>query len=302
MSNALMTARDAFLSRFPEGRIELNGRDWGLIDTGGAGEVFLFLPGTLGRADVFFQQIEALVAHRRVLAVSYPSSGSVAEWSASLLALLDAKGVDKVALLGSSLGGFLAQFFAAENPDRVTHLFAANTLHSVEGIETRPPYSSDLWAAPIEELRAGFAMGMNAWKAAHPDHAEMVDFLMTEAAGRISQGKGGHAVGQEPGRHHAISETLLNQDGIQHAKACAALRLRNQNSVQRQSANLFSQTGCCGGIVLRDLTDQIERYAVRHQTPDGFLQQDLIFGQSKFHGSSSLPALARAACQARVRK
>lgn len=192
MTNALMTARDAFLSRFPEERMDINGRDWGLIDTGvrdggGAGEVFLFLPGTLGRADVFFQQIEALSPHRQVLAVSYPSSGSVADWSASLLSLLDAKGVQKVALLGSSLGGFLAQYFAAENPDRVTHLFAANTLHSVEGIDTRPPYASDLWAAPIEELRAGFAMGMNAWKQVHPDHAEMVDFLMTEAAGRIPE-------------------------------------------------------------------------------------------------------------------
>ncbi|WP_417588157.1 alpha/beta fold hydrolase [Pararhodobacter oceanensis] len=191
MSNALMTARDAFLAQHPETRVNLDGRDWGLIDTresaGKDADVFLFLPGTLGRADVFFHQIEALAPHRRVLAVSYPSSGGVREWAAGLTTLLDQLGIAQVALLGSSLGGYLAQYFAAKDPARVTHLFAANTLHSVEGADQRPPYSSDLWAAPIDELRAGFAMGMNAWKAAHPDHAEMVDFLLTEAAGRIPE-------------------------------------------------------------------------------------------------------------------
>lgn len=187
MTNALMTARDAFLARHPETRVTLDARDWGMIDTGGDGTAFLFLPGTLGRADVFFQQIATLATHRRVIAVSYPASGGVPDWAASLTKLLDLKGITKVAMLGSSLGGYVAQYFAATQPDRVSHLFAANTLHTVADASQRPPYSSDLWAAPIEELRAGFALAMNTWKAAHPDHAEMVDFLMAEAAGRIPE-------------------------------------------------------------------------------------------------------------------
>jgi len=194
MTNALMQARDAFLSRFPEEMITLDGRDWGLIDTGpagsgGDGPAFLFLPGTLGRADVFFAQIEALAPHVRVLAVSYPDSGGVPEWAASLPELLDLRRIGQTAVLGSSLGGFLAQYFAASRPELVTHLFAGNTLHSVEGIDQRPPYSSDLWAAPIGELRAGFGAGMNAWKAAFPQHADMVDFLLAEAGGRILEGE-----------------------------------------------------------------------------------------------------------------
>ncbi|MBN8293574.1 alpha/beta hydrolase [Rhodobacter sp. NTK016B] len=195
MSNSLMAARDAFLSRFPEQRIEIDGRSWGLIDTGipggetamTDGPCFLFLPGTLGRADVFFRQIEAMAPHMRVIAVSYPESGGVVEWAADLTELMERLRVGQTAVLGSSLGGYLAQYFAAERPDLVTHLFAANTLHSVEGIDQRPPYSSDLWNAPIAELRAGFAAGMNAWRAAHPEHAEMVDFLLAEADGRIPE-------------------------------------------------------------------------------------------------------------------
>lgn len=189
MTNSLMLARDAFLSHYPEKQIVLDGRDWGLIDTapGTDGEkpAFLFLPGTLGRADVFFHQIAALAPQFRVLSVSYPDTGGVPEWAASLPGLLAAQGIARTAVLGSSLGGYLAQYFAGTRPDLVTHLFAANTLHSVAEAAQRPPYSSDLWKAPIEELRQGFALGMNAWKAVHPDHAEMVDFLLTEAGGRI---------------------------------------------------------------------------------------------------------------------
>ncbi len=189
MTNALMTARDAFLIRHPESRVTLDGRDWGVIDTGGSGPAFVFLPGTLGRADVFFAQIAALARYRRVLAVSYPDSGGVPEWSPSLTGLLDARGIDQTAVLGSSLGGYLAQYFAATQPGRVSHLFAANTLHDTALARSRPPYSSDLWAAPIEELRAGFALSMNALKAAHPELTDMVDFLLAEAGGRILEGE-----------------------------------------------------------------------------------------------------------------
>ena len=138
MTNALMSARDAFLTRHPETRITLQGRDWGLIDTGGDREALLFLPGTLGRADVFFRQIEALAPHRRVLAVSYPASGGVVEWAQSLGVLLDRLGIARVAVLGSSLGGYLAQYFAATQPARVSHLFAANTLDGVCLLYTYP--------------------------------------------------------------------------------------------------------------------------------------------------------------------
>lgn len=189
MTNTLMQARDAFLARHPEVRVPVNGRDWGLIDTGGDAPAFLFLPGTLGRADIFFQQIDALAPHLRVLAVSYPADGGVPEWTEGLIALLDSLALAQVAVLGSSLGGYLAQYFAGHHPGRVSHLFAANTLHSVAGVAQRPPYASDLWHAPISELRAGFAQAMQAWGSAHPEQGDMVDFLMAEAAGRIPEGE-----------------------------------------------------------------------------------------------------------------
>ena len=189
MTNPLIAARDAFATQNPETRITLNGRDWGVTDTGSGSQTLLLIPGTLGRGDIFWQQIEALAPRLRILAVSYPDAGGIADWCADMLTLLDEKGVTQAAVLGSSLGGYLAQTIAGAAPARVSHLFAANTLHSVQGLETRPPYSADLANAPIETLRAGFTIAMQAWGESHPDQADLVEFLLAEVGGRITEGE-----------------------------------------------------------------------------------------------------------------
>lgn len=186
MTNALIAARDAFATAHPETRIDLNGRDWGLREVG-AGPALILIPGTLGRGDIFWQQIAALSDRLRIVTLSYPATGGIAAWSADLATLCDRLGIGSAAVLGSSLGGYLAQYFAAEHPGRVSHLIAANTLHSARGLDQRPPYMFDLDATPIGELRGGFAAGLSAWAQAHPDQADLVDLLMGEVNGRIPE-------------------------------------------------------------------------------------------------------------------
>ena len=187
MANRLIEARNRFAVRRPEQRILISGREWGYMAAGEAGPALLLIPGTLGRGDIFWQQIEALEGGARVVAVTYPRSGGVAEWASDLAELCGTLGFDHVTVLGSSLGGYLAQYFAAAYPHMVERLIAANTLHSVAGIAARPPYSSDLDKAPIEELRTGFGRGLSVWQDAHPEQAELVDLLMAEVGGRIPE-------------------------------------------------------------------------------------------------------------------
>ena len=186
MTNPLIDNRDTFAALHPEQRIDLNGREWGLIDVG-SGSVLLLIPGTLGRGDIFWQQITSLQDRVRILAVTYPATGGVADWSGDLVTLLDQLGVERAAVLGSSLGGYLAQHLAADAPDRVTKLIGANTLCSVRGLDQRMPYALDLMNAPIADLRAGFGQGLGAWAAAHPDQADLVALLMAEVNGRIPE-------------------------------------------------------------------------------------------------------------------
>ena len=187
MANSLIEDRDRFTARHPEQRTLISGREWGYVAVGDAGPALLLIPGTLGRGDVFWQQIQALGGRARIVAVTYPSSGGIAEWASDLAELCGRFGLEHVTALGSSLGGYLAQYFAAAYPHIAERLIAANTLHSVAGIAARPPYSSDLDNAPIEELRAGFGRGLGAWRDAHPEQAELVDLLMAEVGGRIPE-------------------------------------------------------------------------------------------------------------------
>jgi maspardin len=187
MANRLIEARDRFAVRHPEQRTLIGGREWGYVAAGEAGPALLLIPGTLGRGDIFWQQIEALEDCARIVAVTYPRNGGVAEWAGDLAELCGRLGLGRVTVLGSSLGGYLAQYFAAAYPHMVERLIAANTLHSVAGIAARPPYSSDLDNAPIDELRAGFGRGLNAWRDAQPEQAELVDLLLAEVGGRIPE-------------------------------------------------------------------------------------------------------------------
>lgn len=184
MTNSLIAARDRFSAAHPEARIDLNGRDWGVRDVG-RGPDLLLIPGTLGRGDIFWNQIEALSDRLRIVAVSYPDTGGVADWAQDMVTLMDRLKIDTACVLGSSLGGYVAQYIAGHHPERMSRLVAANTLHSVVGLSERMPYALDLAAAPIDDLRAGFSTGLGAWADAHPDQRELVDLLLGESGGRI---------------------------------------------------------------------------------------------------------------------
>jgi len=185
--NSLIKSRDRFSESHPEERIIINGREWGIVRAGKNGPGLLLIPGTLGRADIFWQQIEALEDRARIVAVCYPATGGVTDWSDDLAALCGKQGLSEVTVLGSSLGGYLAQYFAAAHPELVIRLIGANTLASVAEIRTRPPYSADLDNAPIEELRAGFGGGLKTWAQTHPEQTELVELLLAEVGGRIPE-------------------------------------------------------------------------------------------------------------------
>jgi len=189
MTNGLIAARDRFCESHTEERVTISGREWGVMEAGSGGPALLLMPGTLGRSDIFFQQIERLEGRARIVAVSYPASGGVPEWAGDLAALLKARDVARATICGSSLGGFLAQYFAATQPGLTERIVPANTLASTSTSKSRPPYTSDIDTAPIEELRAGFGKGLGAWREAHPDQAELVELLLAEAGGRILEGE-----------------------------------------------------------------------------------------------------------------
>lgn len=134
-----------FRKRFPERQIAAARLKWGVIESKGkAGQPTLVLiPGTLGVADIFWNQIVALKGRARILALTVPPSLDIVKLADSLAILFDKLGIEKANLLGSSLGGFLVQHFAARHPGRIEKLYVANTLLDPRSKDLRGPLPAE---------------------------------------------------------------------------------------------------------------------------------------------------------------
>ncbi|MEM1315648.1 MAG: alpha/beta hydrolase [Pseudomonadota bacterium] len=182
---SLREDRDRFAAAHPETVWTREGRRWGVIRAGETGPWLVLLPGTLGRADVFWQVIEPLSDRARILSLSYPDAGGMEDWAADVAAAAQAHGASDAVILGSSLGGWVAQVAASRRPDVFATLVAANTLCDASILAAIPTYAQDLYALPDAELPEGFAAGLRALRDAEPRFAELAGLLLSEAEGRI---------------------------------------------------------------------------------------------------------------------
>lgn len=113
-----------------ERTIKVDGLTWHVIETRGArcGPTLMMLPGTLGTAGIFKDAMDALGTRVRMVSVTYPMIDDIHRLADSLAALMTTLGIEQASIVGSSLGGFLAQHFAARHPERVEKLILGNTL------------------------------------------------------------------------------------------------------------------------------------------------------------------------------
>ena len=101
----------------------------------------VFIHGVLNDHSVWILQSRYFANHGwNVLAIDLPGHGksggkapaSVQSAAQTIMALLDAAGVEKAALMGHSFGSLIAMHAAAENPTRVTQLVMAATAYPMK--------------------------------------------------------------------------------------------------------------------------------------------------------------------------
>jgi pimeloyl-ACP methyl ester carboxylesterase len=153
-------------------------------DVHGDGPALLLIGGLgLGRWG-WFKQLPALSRHFRTITFDVRSeqnpSHGVADLAADAVALLDHLSVKKAHVLGTSLGGFVAQELALERPDLVERLVLACTSYGGLGRKSMSPQALGSmlgWGALSSEsaVRRGLETATSdAYRAEHPEEFDRI--------------------------------------------------------------------------------------------------------------------------------
>lgn len=116
----------AFRAR-PLQSLEYAGLEWPYLVRGNGPRTLLFLHGMGGAADIWWQQIGALEPDFRIISLTLPAVHSLKEATAGINQILEAEKVGKLSLVGTSMGGYIAQYYLSQFPDRIERVVFGNT-------------------------------------------------------------------------------------------------------------------------------------------------------------------------------
>jgi len=107
--------------------ITVDASAWNYLMTGEGDRTVVFLHGMGGGYDIWWQQINYFKGDYRIISMTYPPIPTLSKLSAGIVAILDKEKIGRVNIVGSSLGGYLAQYLVKNYPDRIEKAVFANT-------------------------------------------------------------------------------------------------------------------------------------------------------------------------------
>ncbi len=116
-----------FRKNHPPRSLHLDGHEWQWIVAGEGPRHVVLLHGMAGAYDFWWPAIEALQDRFRLLAMTCPPVVGLEGCARGILALMDAAGMDRAAVVGTSMGGYLAQYLVGTRPERFRAAVLGNT-------------------------------------------------------------------------------------------------------------------------------------------------------------------------------
>lgn len=117
-----------FRSTHPASHVTVGGLLWQFIACGQGSETVVLLPGGTGHGETWFPIILRLEKVYRIIAPTYPQATTMTQLAEGVVGILNEEGVVQAHLLGTSLGGCVAQCFVRAHPEMVSSLVLSNTL------------------------------------------------------------------------------------------------------------------------------------------------------------------------------
>lgn len=110
------------------------------------GEVLVLLPGTTGKAEVWYQYFMSLKETHRVLVPDFPEVNTMDGFCGMLRDWLISMNVDRAVFVGQSFGGVVAQVYSDRYPESVSKLILMTSFSNTSTVKdkTRKNYERSL--------------------------------------------------------------------------------------------------------------------------------------------------------------
>jgi len=109
-------------------KINVDGVDWKYYSGGNGNKTILFLHGMGGSYDLWWQQISAFEKGYKVITYTLPEEiNSLEKTSKGILKILDKEKVNQFYAVGTSMGGYIAQYLVQTIPNRIEKVVFGNT-------------------------------------------------------------------------------------------------------------------------------------------------------------------------------
>jgi pimeloyl-ACP methyl ester carboxylesterase len=127
LSSPLKNRLLEFRSTHRPQQIDCGGESWTYYVGGSGDATVILLPGGLGVAEPWFDCMLEWESHFRVVALSYPCIREMRSAVDAIAATFQREGAQKRYLLGTSLGGEIAQAFLRDRPGELDKVILGNT-------------------------------------------------------------------------------------------------------------------------------------------------------------------------------
>lgn len=172
-----------FRQENPPRTIVVDGVAWPHLVVGQGTETILFLHGMAGSYDLWWRQIAALSDRFRIVTLTYPAVDTLEAMRRGINALLEAYGVERFNMVGTSLGGYIAQYLLAHQPERVLRAVLGNTLPPNDLLARRTRRAASLLKI-IPNALLRFGMDINTRLTIYPasGRSELLKAYLLEGA------------------------------------------------------------------------------------------------------------------------
>jgi len=217
--------------------IDIDGNQWNYIHVGKGSESILFLHGMTGSYDIWWQQIQALSDTYRIISLTYPPISNLKELGEGVATILAKEGITKTHVIGSSLGGYFAQYLLSQKPSLIQKAIFSNTFPPNNIISEKNATIGKLLPFVPEWIVMKILQG-NTEKAIYPaaGNSELVKaFILEQSYGMMSKK-------QFVSRFYCVIDKFTPADLTQLGKKVMIIEADNDPLVEAKLRTMLKST------------------------------------------------------------